>query len=86
MADSGERVRVRDFCHPQQSKRTKCVCGHVLTLAGAYGDTVAVCKCGRKHRKKSGSPFFSGPMGPDGRGLFLRPGGKAGCPGLDESR
>ncbi len=72
--------RVRDWCHPQQAQRTKCVCGRVLGLAGAYGEYVRVCKCGRKHKKAPGSAFQG--LGKPGGG-FHRPGGAAGCPGLN---
>ena len=72
--------RIRNWCHPPQAQRTKCVCGQVLGLRGAYGENVRVCKCGRKHRKAPGSAFQdvikSG-------GFQSRPGGAAGCPGLD---
>jgi hypothetical protein len=63
------------YCHPAQSKRTKCACGETLEM-----HTVATrCGCGRVHRK---DPFRSAfaDTGPQP----VRPGGKNGCPGCPE--
>jgi hypothetical protein len=60
------------YCHPQQSKRTKCRCGKVVQL----GKTGSGCTCGRVHRKAPGAAFASTGA------QAVRPGGRAGCPGV----
>jgi hypothetical protein len=67
-----------DYCHPRQSKRTKCVCGNTVTLVRG-GGAGTLCKCGRVHRKEPGSSF--GSMRESG-GIWKRPGGRRGCPGV----
>jgi len=69
-----------DYCHPTHSQRTKCLCGAVISLGGAYGDTVAVCACGRVHKKAPGSSFERGYL--SGLSTGKRLGGKDGCPGI----
>jgi hypothetical protein len=72
-------------CHPAKSIRTKCVCGHVLMLRGAYGNMVVTCLCGRQHRKASlpGGAFAKHTMVIDGvLSTGRRRGGKDGCPGI----
>lgn len=60
------------WCHPAQSKRTKCACGNVVTLCKAGTQ----CSCGRVHRKDpTRSAFGSTGLQP------VRPGGRGGCPG-----
>lgn len=61
------------YCHPQQSKRTKCRCGKVVQLSGTAGSG---CTCGRVHIKAPGAAFASTGAQP------VRPGGRAGCPGV----
>ncbi len=73
-------------CHPSHAQRTKCLCGEVVTLRGAFGSHFVRCKCGRAHRKTSqpGGSFASGSMIVDGCiATGRRLGGKAGCPGID---
>lgn len=64
------------YCHPAQSKRTKCACGVTCRLWGGGYDTV--CRCGRVHRKAPGSAFESTGAQP------VRPGGRHGCPGVEQ--
>lgn len=74
-----------DYCHPTHAMRTKCACSRIVKLRGAYGDTVVVCACGRKHRKASGpgGSFEKHNCIVDGHlSTGKRPGGKAGCPGI----
>lgn len=58
------------YCHPQQSKRTKCQCGKIVKLCGAGNR----CTCGRLHRKAPGAAFASTGA------QAVRPGGRSGCP------
>lgn len=67
---------VRDgYCHPSQSKRTKCACG--LTLEMHTANTR--CRCGRIHRKNPYRSAFA-ETGPQP----VRPGGRGGCPGCPD--
>lgn len=74
-------------CHPTHAMRTKCACGRVVNLAGAFGDYIIECKCGRKHRKNSepgGS--FAPHSGVSSKGALTtgrRAGGREGCPGYE---
>lgn len=81
---SGEGVP-SNCCHPAKSIRTKCLCGSVLMLRGAYGSMVVVCNCGRQHRKASlpGGAFATATMNIGGcLATGRRRGGKEGCPGI----
>jgi len=74
-------------CHPTHAMRTKCACGRVINLHGAYGDTVALCECGRKHRKNSDAGgSFAHHSYVDNNGTLRtgqRAGGRKGCPGIE---
>ena len=81
----GIEARVADnWCHPTHAQRTKCACGRVISLAGAFGGTLAVCSCGRRHSKRPGSAFEPGYMMGEHGGLSTgkRKGGRGGCPGV----
>lgn len=73
-------------CHPTHAMRTKCACGKVIELRGAFGSAFRRCECGRKHRKNSeprGS-FASAKMIVAGDiSTGQRAGGRAGCPGYE---
>jgi hypothetical protein len=74
-------------CHPSHAMRTKCACGVVIRLSGAFGRTVVQCECGRKHRKNSDprGSFATGKYEIDRHiSTGKREGGKAGCPGIAE--
>lgn len=76
------------YCHPTHAMRTKCACGAVITLRGAFGSTYAKCDCGRKHRKESAPRgSFAAATGKNPKNGALttgqRSGGKAGCPGFE---
>jgi hypothetical protein len=60
------------YCHPRQSKRTRCACGAVVVL----GRDGTVCGCGRVHVKEPGAAFGSTGLQP------VRAGGRRGCPGV----
>lgn len=69
-------------CHPSHAVRTKCACGNVIALSGAF----VRCGCGRGHRKNSdaGGSFARGAHMIDGRiSTGQRAGGRSGCPGVD---
>ncbi len=70
----GEILPRQGYCHPAQSKRTKCACGAVVQLHRV--DTS--CKCGRWHCKEPGVSAFA-------RQTFqpCRAGGRKGCPGTE---
>lgn len=63
------------YCHPAQAKRTKCACGKTIALARGGGAGIR-CDCGRVHYKRPGSSFGGNHRQP------VRPGGRAGCPGV----
>lgn len=72
-------------CHPTHAMRTKCACGRVLELRGAFGKNVRRCECGREHRKSSGPGGSFAKATGVVNGLLTtgkRPGGKDGCPGI----
>lgn len=71
-AEVGEIDPRVGWCHPQQSKRTKCRCGRVVQL----GKRGSGCTCGRSHIKAPGAAFASTGAQP------VRPGGRKGCPGV----
>jgi hypothetical protein len=65
--------------------RTKCACGNVVNLRGAFGGTAVRCKCGRRHRKNSDprGSFATASVIIDGDlSTGKRAGGKKGCPGI----
>lgn len=68
-----------DYCHPPQSKRTKCVCGLTISLVHG-GESRTLCKCGRVHQKAPGPAFQSMRAS---YGIWQRPGGRKGCPGVE---
>lgn len=68
-----------DYCHPSQAKRTKCICGLTIELVNG-AESRTLCKCGRVHQKESGSAFRSML---DSGGVWRRPGGRKGCPGVE---
>lgn len=72
----GEIDPANGWCHPAQAKRTKCACGATVQMRA-----VSVrCDCGRRHVRAPGAAFASTGAQP------VRPGGKAGCPGVREGK
>ena len=69
------RSEIVGYCHPAQSKRTKCVCGATCRLVFVG----TVCDCGRIHRRQPGVSAFART---GYKGQATRPGGTLGCPGV----
>lgn len=69
------------YCHPPQSKRTKCLCGETVELKTVMAHPYSTrCRnCGRVHVKEPGPAFRSMR---DSGGVLKRPGGRNGCPGV----
>lgn len=73
-------------CHPTHAMRTKCACGAVVILRGAFGSSYVRCDCGRAHRKSSApGGSFAKHTGVKATGAVTtgqRKGGRSGCPGV----